>query len=152
MPQPIPARSAAAAKVEHPNIIAIFEVNEDRDIPFLAMPMLKGEPLDRRLKSSSPLSLPLALEIGRQIASGLAAAHKTGLIHRDIKPANIWLEPGDSELTPRVRILDFGLAQIAENDIHLTQSGMIVGTPAYMAPEQARSETIDHRAICLAWE
>ncbi len=136
----------ATAKVEHPNVVAIFEVNEDRDTPFLAMPMLKGQSLDQRLKSGVRVPLPLALEIAKQIATGLAAAHKTGLIHRDIKPANIWLESGDAELTPRVRILDFGLARIAESDMQITQTGVIVGTPAYMAPEQGRTGTIDHRA------
>jgi len=136
----------AAAAVEHPNVIAIFHVHEDRGIPFLAMPMLKGEPLNERLKREKPLLLTLAMEIGRQMALGLAAAHKNGLIHRDIKPANIWLEPGDSDLAPRVRILDFGLARTSTHDIHLTQSGAVMGTPAYMAPEQARSHVVDQRA------
>ena len=82
------------------------------------------------------------VRIGRQIAEGLAAAHATGLIHRDIKPANILIEAGPHQ---RVKITDFGLARAAD-DASLTQSGIVAGTPMFMAPEQARGETLDHRA------
>ena len=137
----------AAAHVAHDHIVPIFQVGEQDGIPFIAMPFLKGEPLNVRLKRGR-LELPAIIAIGRQTAEGLAAAHKRGLIHRDIKPANIWLE--SSHETPanefRVRILDFGLARVSSDQAHLTQSGAVMGTPAYMAPEQARGQTLDARA------
>ncbi|HEV3261263.1 MAG TPA: serine/threonine-protein kinase [Gemmataceae bacterium] len=132
----------AAAAIEHDHIIHINEVGEERGVPFLAMPLLKGEPLDDRLKREGKLPVTEVLRIGREVAEGLAAAHEHGLIHRDIKPANIWLEGSGA----RVKILDFGLARAVANTAHLTQSGVIVGTPAYMAPEQTRGRAVDHRA------
>jgi eukaryotic-like serine/threonine-protein kinase len=131
----------AMAAVEHDHIVRIYQVDEDRGVPFLAMEFLKGEPLDERLNRPEKLPLPEVLRIGREIAEALGAAHATGLIHRDIKPANIWLE------TPRnrVKILDFGLARAAAQDSSLTQQGAIIGTPAYMAPEQGRGGTVDAR-------
>ena len=94
----------AMAAVEHDHIVRIYQVDEERGVPFLAMEFLKGEPLDERLKRDEKLPLAEVLRIGREIAEGLAAAHATGLIHRDIKPANIWLEaprgPGED---PRLR-------------------------------------------------
>jgi formylglycine-generating enzyme required for sulfatase activity len=132
----------AAAAIEHDHIIHINKVGEERGVPFLAMPLLKGEPLDERLKREGKLPVTEVLRIGREVAEGLAAAHEHGLIHRDIKPGNIWLEGSRA----RVKILDFGLARAAADTAHLTQSGAIVGTPAYMAPEQSRGGAVDHRA------
>ena len=129
-----------AAAIEHDHIVPIFQVGEDRGVPFIAMPLLKGEPLDRRLLRESRLPLSEVIRIGRETAAGLAAAHKKGLIHRDIKPANLWLEE-----TGRVKILDFGLARAAADSGQLTQSGAIIGTPAYMAPEQVDGKTLDAR-------
>src|SRR5207248_5006202 len=97
--------------------------------------------LQERLDRSGPLELSEILRIGVQTAAGLAAAHKQGLMHRDIKPANILLENG----VQRVKITDFGLAR-AVDDASLTQSGVIAGTPQYMAPEQAMGQAVDHRA------
>ena len=81
------------------------------------------------------------LRIGREIAEGLAAAHARGLVHRDIKPANVWLEEGRG----RVKIVDFGLARGSGPDAQFTQAGAVIGTPAYMAPEQANAEEVDAR-------
>jgi WD40 repeat protein len=134
-----------AAALEHDHIVAIHHVDEDRGAPFLVMPLLKGEPLDARLQRGEPLSLADVLRIGRETAEGLAVAHESGLVHRDIKPANLWLEAPRQ----RVKILDFGLARATAQESGLTQQGMIVGTPAYMAPEQGNGETVDGR--CDLW-
>ncbi|HVA51322.1 MAG TPA: bifunctional serine/threonine-protein kinase/formylglycine-generating enzyme family protein [Pirellulales bacterium] len=160
-----------AASVEHDHIVPIYQVGDDRGIPFIAMPLLRGETLADRLqkgsgfrvqvsateeaktqdprpktpiqnRKSDPLPLPEILRIGREIALGLDAAHRAGLIHRDIKPGNIWLDAANG----RAKILDFGLARAAGADDHLTQTGALLGTPSYMAPEQGRGEEIDARA------
>lgn len=134
----------AAAAVEHAHIVPIFRIGEENGVPFIAMPFLKGEPLDARLKRSR-LQLDEILAIGWQTASGLAAAHERGMIHRDVKPANVWLSL-DTEGHIDVKILDFGLARSAEDDIKITSTGAVIGTPAYMSPEQANAENVDHRA------
>ncbi len=125
----------AAAQIEHDHIIAVYHVGEDHGLPYLAMPLLQGETLESRLDSQRVLPIPEALRIGREIAAGLAAAHARGLIHRDIKPSNIWLEAGSG----RVKILDFGLTRLAQENVQLTKAGYILGTPSYMAPEQVQS-------------
>jgi serine/threonine protein kinase len=134
----------AAALVEHDHIVPILQVGEENNVPFIVMPFLKGEALDVRLKKSR-LETNEIIVIARQTAEGLAVAHEQGLIHRDIKPANIWLEESKSAAL-RAKILDFGLARLSGEEGHLTQSGTIMGTPAYMAPEQARGLEVDHRA------
>jgi formylglycine-generating enzyme required for sulfatase activity/serine/threonine protein kinase len=140
----------ASAKIEHDNIVAIYQVDEDRGVPYMAMPLLKGASLEdflrqrARKQPGSPLALHEILKIGRETAKGLAAAHERGLIHRDIKPANLWLDAGAGG---RVKILDFGLARpTSAEDGNLTQAGTIVGTPAYMAPEQSQGYPVDARA------
>ncbi len=131
----------AAAALKHPHVVTIHQIGEDRGAPFLAMEFLEGEPLDDRIKREGRLPIAEIARIGREVALGLAAAHERGLIHRDIKPANIWLEGKAGH----VKILDFGLARALSDQQHLTQSGMIVGTPSYMAPEQAMGKPVDGR-------
>jgi hypothetical protein len=123
----------AAATIEHDHIVAIYAVDEDRGVPYLAMPLLKGMSLEDYLKRGKPLTLGQALRIGRETARGLQAAHERGLMHRDVKPANLWL---DATAGGRVKLLDFGLARSQQGDTQITGSDMILGTPAYMAPEQ----------------
>lgn len=136
------AREAkAAATVLHPNVIVIHSVQNDGPLPFLVMPYIRGESLQRRLDRQGPLQSEEILRIGQQVASGLAAAHEQGLVHRDIKPANILLEDG----VERVTLTDFGLAR-AVDDASMTRSGVIAGTPQYMSPEQARGENVDARS------
>ncbi len=132
-----------SASIDHEHIVTIYQVGEDRGVPFLAMQLLQGETLENRLERAGG-RLPLAdvLRIGREVAEGLAAAHARSLIHRDIKPANLWLERDRG----RVKIVDFGLARGAEPDAQFTQAGAVIGTPAYMAPEQADAAVVDARS------
>lgn len=132
------ARTAAAVRSEH--IVTIIDVDEDDGIPFIAMEYLQGCSLDRYLTSHPPLTAPQIVRVGLEVARGLAAAHEHGLVHRDIKPANLWLEAPNG----RVKILDFGLAKETDpgEEGSLTQTGQVVGTPAYMSPEQARGEPV----------
>jgi serine/threonine protein kinase len=133
----------AVAALENDHVVPIYEVNETKGVPYLCMPYLKGSTLaDRLRQGNGTLPIHETITIGRQIATGLAAAHALGIVHRDIKPANLWLESGANG---RVRILDFGLAR-NHDDLVLTQNGVVIGTPSYIAPEQARGECVDHRA------
>jgi serine/threonine protein kinase len=131
----------AAAAVVHEHVVGVFAVSEAAGMPFLVMEYVSGRSLQDRLDRDGPLSVTEVLRIGMQTASGLAAAHAQGLVHRDVKPANILLENG----VERVRLTDFGLAR-AVADAGMSHSGVVAGTPYYMAPEQARGETTDHRA------
>jgi hypothetical protein len=131
----------ASARARHANVVQIYAV-EELPLPYLVMEYIPGKTLQQRLEETGPLDLADVLRIGAQIARGLAAAHEQGLIHRDIKPANILLESGVEQT---VKITDFGLARAAD-DASLSQSGVIAGTPLYMAPEQATGEPPDPRA------
>jgi len=136
------AREArAAAAVIHDHVIAIYQVSEHHELPYLVMPYLPDPSLQQRLDRDGKLDLESALSIGLQVAGGLEAAHAQGLIHRDVKPANVLLAKG----TERAIITDFGLARAAD-DASLTSSGVLAGTPHYMSPEQARGEPVDFRS------
>ncbi len=131
----------ATARLEHEHIVTIYVVNEQHGIPYLVMQYLQGESLDLCLARERRLPYAEALRITRETAEALAAAHAQNLVHRDVKPANIWLEGSRR----RVKLLDFGLARLtADSDTHLTRAGVILGTPAYMSPEQARGKVVDH--------
>jgi hypothetical protein len=121
--------------------VQIYAV-EEKPIPHLVMEYIPGRTLQQKLDETGPLEAPEMLPLAVQIARGLVAAHAQGLIHRDIKPGNILLE---ESLEPHAKITDFGLARAAD-DASLTQSGVVAGTPMYMAPEQAEGKAIDQRA------
>ncbi len=130
----------AASALDHSNICTIYEVNEtDEGQMFIAMACYTGETL-KRIIAGGPLPVDRAVDIAGQVARGLAKAHEKGIVHRDIKPANIFVTK-DGE----VKIVDFGLAKLA-GQTRLTKTGTTVGTVAYMSPEQARGEDVDHRA------
>jgi serine/threonine-protein kinase len=133
------AQSAAAIRDDH--VVGIHAVDENDGQPYLVMEFIHGVSLQRRLERTGPLEVNEILRIGAQTAAGLAAAHRQGLVHRDINPSNILLENG----VERVKITDFGLAR-AVDDASLSHQGTVMGTPEYMAPEQARGEAVDHRA------
>ena len=136
------AREAqAAAAVVHEHVVAIHSVNSAGGLPYLVMRFVPGDSLEKRIRRHGPLEVREILRIAMQTAAGLAAAHAQGLVHRDVKPANILLEND----VQRVLITDFGLAR-AVDDASLTQSGVVAGTPQYMAPEQAQGHPIDHRS------
>jgi formylglycine-generating enzyme required for sulfatase activity len=130
----------SSAQVRHENVVQVYAV-EEQPLPYLVMEYIPGETLQQRLDRTGPLEAPEIVRLGRQLAEGLAAAHATGLIHRDIKPGNVLIEDGHRQL----KITDFGLARAAD-DASQTQSGVLAGTPLYMAPEQAKGESLDHRA------
>jgi serine/threonine-protein kinase len=137
----------ATAAVSHDHVVAIHDVAEEAGLPYLVMEYVPGVSLQQHLDRTGPLELEEIVRIGMQTALGLAAAHARDLIHRDVKPANILLASGvaSAPRDARVKLSDFGLAR-AVDDADLTQSGVIAGTPQYMAPEQARGATLDHRA------
>jgi serine/threonine protein kinase len=132
------AQSAAA--VVHDNVVGIHAISEWQGNPYLVMTFVRGQSLQSRLHHRGHLSLREVLRIGLQISAGLEAAHAQGLIHRDIKPANIMLESD----VDRVMITDFGIAK-AIDDLRLTGTNTLLGTPEYMSPEQARDEQLDYR-------
>jgi serine/threonine protein kinase len=133
----------AAASITHENVVAVHQVEHaaEGDLPYLVMQLITGETLEQRLLREKRLPLKEIVRIGMQAAQGLAAAHAQGLTHRDIKPGNILLEPPNG----RVKLTDFGLARIAD-DVKLTRTGFVTGTPLYMAPEQALGESSDPRS------
>ncbi|QVL31411.1 protein kinase [Telmatocola sphagniphila] len=133
----------SAAKIMHENVVTIHHVdeNEKKELPYIVMQYVKGQSLQDRLDNKKAMELYDIVRIGKQIASGLAAAHSENLIHRDVKPANILIE----ERTNRVLLTDFGLARMSE-DVKLTQTGFVAGTPLFMSPEQARGEAVDYRS------
>ena len=146
------------ASLNHPNIAAIHSFEHSDDIHFLVLELVPGETLAERV-AKGPVPVEEALEVCRQIAEGMEAAHEKGVIHRDLKPANVKVTPEG-----KVKILDFGLAKAFEEETpaadisqsptlteEMTMAGVILGTAAYMSPEQARGKPVDKRADIFAF-
>ena len=141
--------SRAAAALNHPNILSIFDIGEDRGAPYVVSELLEGETLRDRVRHGA-LPQRKAIDYARNIASGLAAAHEKGIVHRDLKPENIFLTSDG-----QVKILDFGLAKLTRPDADIsgnaptqqagTESGVVMGTAGYMSPEQVRGKPTDSR-------
>jgi serine/threonine-protein kinase len=129
----------AAARLSHPNIVTVYELGEERGVPFIAMEMLRGVDLEAALRTPPPLGTPEKLLVLVQLCRGLAYAHAGGIVHRDVKPSNVrLLEDGTA------KIMDFGIAKLGGT--HLTRTGMMVGTVHYMSPEQVRGRPLDGRS------
>jgi len=128
----------AAAALDHPNICTVYEFDEAEEKTFISMAYIEGQSLKKKVESG-PLELDEAIRIAIQVAEGLQEAHKKGVVHRDIKGANIMVTERD-----QAKIMDFGLARMTGGTL-LTKEGMTMGTIAYMSPEQARGEEVDHR-------
>lgn len=139
----------AASAVEHPHIAVIHEIGEAGGVTFIAMELVRGEPLGRAIARGA-LAPQRALDLGIEIAEALARAHETGLVHRDLKPTNVMLTEDD-----HVKIIDFGVAKLVRELGDLTgaagrsedtATGVVLGTPSYLSPEQAQAATVDHRS------
>jgi serine/threonine-protein kinase len=132
----------AAGKLNHPNIVTVYDFGEADGVAYLAMELVEGTDLRERLKDSKGEGLPAgdAVDIAQQIAEGLGYAHERGIVHRDVKPGNIMLQPRG-----QAKIMDFGLARMRVAD-HKTSTGMVLGTPKYMSPEQVAGQPVDQRS------
>jgi len=135
------AEAQAVAEIRHPNVIQVFDSGEADGRPFMAMECLEGGSLSQRLRVAGKLEPHAAAELLTKIAAGVQAAHDRGIVHRDLKPHNVLLDapPGPSGAGGEPKVMDFGLAK--RGGAELTQTGAVMGTPAYMAPEQARGDT-----------
>jgi eukaryotic-like serine/threonine-protein kinase len=130
----------AAGRLSHPNIITIHDLGETHGIAYIAMELLEGRELQNLIEEGRHLSVDEALNIAIQVAVGLGYAHEHGVVHRDIKPSNIMVLQGK-----RVKIADFGIARM-QSSLLSTQTGMVMGSPLYMSPEQVKSERVDFRS------
>ena len=143
--------ASTTAKLTHPNTVSIFDYGRtDDDIYYIAMELLEGKTLHRALRESGPMEPSRALHIARQVCRSLREAHGLGVIHRDLKPANVYLVRHGDE-SDFVKVLDFGLVKnLEDTGEDLTQTGLFMGSPKYMSPEQIRGERVDGRADIYA--
>src|SRR5262245_26812825 len=146
------------SQLNHPHICALYDIGKEQDVSYIVIELVQGESIDQRV-TRQPIPVQQALPLFDQIADALQAAHEKGIVHRDLKPANIKITPAE-----KIKVLDFGLAKALPQDnaasdisdlptvtIHETETGIILGTAAYMSPEQARGKTLDHRTDVWAF-
>jgi serine/threonine-protein kinase len=129
----------AAGQLSHPSIVSVYDFGQEADISFIAMEFIEGEELQDRLDRGERLTIPEVVEVMTQLLDALETAGRAGVVHRDIKPANILLLPNG-----RVKVADFGIARVEASG--LTQDGSMLGTPAYMSPEQLNGVDVDPRS------
>ena len=130
----------AAAKLQHRNIVTVFEFAEENNQPHIVMEFLRGSPLNSRMTELPPLALPDKLDIVAQLCSGLGYAHTQGVVHRDVKPANMMYHLE----TDSLKVTDFGIARLTDSS--KTKTGMVLGTPSFMSPEQLAGKKIEGRS------
>jgi eukaryotic-like serine/threonine-protein kinase len=135
----------ALARLNHPNVVAVFDTGVDGDTGYLVMQLLSGPSLGALLGQRGPLPVDLAVEYARQAAAGLSAAHHAGLVHRDVSPANLILDSAGT-----VKLADFGVARLDDSSMPLTVSGTVFATPGYVSPEQAAGRPADARSDLYA--
>jgi len=145
----------AAASITHTHVLEVFDVaRTDDGRPYIVGEFLEGEDFHEFLEKVGRVDVPTAVAITRQLCGALQAAHDAGIVHRDLKPENVYVVRDrmlfGGKNAPFVKILDFGISKIEGKETNLTRTGMIMGTPNYMAPEQARGEKVDHRADVYA--
>lgn len=129
-----------AGRLQHRDIVTIFDAGEDQDLAYIAMEYLKGHDLQRYTAPTSLLPVATVLQVAARVADALAYAHSQGVVHRDIKPANVMVDPADDS----VKVTDFGIARITDSS--RTRTGMVLGTPSYMSPEQMAGRRVDGRS------
>src|SRR5262249_9130604 len=138
----------AAARLSHPNVVSALDAGEAGGVYYLALELVEGSDLARLVRQGGPLPVPEACEYARQADLALQHAHEMGMVHRDVKPSNLMLTPGEG----RIKLLDLGLARLEslpgeESSSTLTDTGVVAGTPDYIAPEQIRDcRAVDARA------
>ncbi|MBX9584786.1 MAG: serine/threonine protein kinase [Gemmataceae bacterium] len=136
------AEALAVARLQHPNVVQVYALGEAGGRRFMALEYVDGRNLREYLARKGPPELPVALSVLRQVAAALGAAHEAGLVHRDVKPENVLVTRKVG-----VKVADFGLSRaFADDDPRLTKSGLVVGTPVYLSPEQAQGKAVDHRS------
>jgi serine/threonine protein kinase len=140
----------SASSIGHPNVIDVYDVHKTQDgVPYIVGEFLEGNEFGDQLAKQGRIDVATAVHVARQVCRALAAAHKKGIVHRDMKPENVFLVQHDGAIT--VKVIDFGISKAAEaGNANLTKTGMIMGTPSYMSPEQARGDKVDARADIYA--
>ncbi len=134
-------------RLNHPNIVTVYDLGDDNGMPYIVMERVKGDTLDKLIRSDSQLAMADRLRVLQEVCAALGYAHRNNVIHRDVKPANIFVQPDGSS-----KLLDFGIARLEkrEGDQNLTRTGHLIGTVPYMAPERLRNETLDGRSDIFA--